>query len=391
MVKQSFAKIGFFLFAVFFNLDAIAAQCTDVFQANDGINEDLPEDRRLTYDSDDWPDPDDWPDSGAELSGGDYYFKKEELSQGYELSVSPGAAVRIFVDGDVSFGNSSIINTPASSDRRGELLLLVDGKVEFKKGAVFTGVVYSAGEQELKNDVQINGIVAIEDDDGLDQKNKADVNYVPETLDPRLFDQLCEIEQPATLPAFDNFESYSPGSIDGNDGGSNWGGPWTGQDGQVVVDTSDSPLEFVDSEDRRIRSATSLEIAGNGNEVVTRPLDGTFSGDSVFLSMLVRFNGDPTNNDFVGFWVENSGFGASPQFGLKVNEGSGGVNDFFVRLDQTADYATDIEVGETYLLVAQYTKARKITSVTPSSGLTLHVAQAHLPPCLPNAAQRTTS
>ncbi|MGM0774661.1 MAG: DUF6701 domain-containing protein, partial [Pseudomonadota bacterium] len=156
---------------------------------------------------------------------------------------------------------------------------------------------------------------------------------------------------------FDNFESYQPAqSIDGRNGGSNWGGPWEGTAGQSIIDTSDNPLEFVDSEGRRIRSATTLEITGNGSAVASRPLDGIYDGDTVFLSMLVRFTGNPTANDFVGFWTERPGFGDSPQFGLKMDEGGGGVDDFFVRLDQTADYSTNLEPGETYLLVARFSK-----------------------------------
>lgn len=332
--------------------DAHAAECTDIFQSGAGINEELPEERRLTFDVDEWPSPAPWPPSGTQLSGGDYYYEDDDIDNNYVLSIAPGEVVRIFVDGNFEIGNNSEINRFGDVD---QLLLLVDGDVEVGNGSIFKGILYATGDIELKNNSLIDGVVASEDE--IDQANNADVVHSPEAVTPALLEGLCDIASAGGLPVFDNFESYQPGaSIDGNNGGSNWGGPWEGAAGQSVTDTSDNPLEFIDSEGRRIRSATTLEITGNNGAVAARPLDGTFTGDTVFLSMLVRFTGNPTDNDFVGFWIEESGFGASPQFGLKMNEGSGGVNDFFVRLDRNASYSTDLETGRTYLLVAQYSK-----------------------------------
>ncbi|MCL7945984.1 DUF6701 domain-containing protein [Marinobacter sp. ATCH36] len=159
------------------------------------------------------------------------------------------------------------------------------------------------------------------------------------------------------MPVFDNFESYPPGtSIDGNDGGSNWGGSWDGAGGQSIIDTSANRLEFLASNGLSIRSDTTLEITGNNNRIATRPLSGSFDGDDTYLSMLVRFQGTPGNNDFLVFWLQNPDFGDSPQFGIKVNEGGGGARDFFIRLDRDANYSTEFEPGQTYLLVARFSK-----------------------------------
>ncbi|MAI30968.1 MAG: hypothetical protein CMM07_04745 [Rhodopirellula sp.] len=330
---------------------ASAALCTDVFQSANGINE-LSGGNRLSFDSDDWPDPEVWPGSGTRLSGGDYYFENNDIPNNYVLRIAPGETVRIFVDGDIEIGNNAQINV---SGEASQLLLLVDGSIDVRNGADFNGILYATDEIDLRNNSLIQGVVASEND--VDQANNADVNHVPSAVNPTLLDGLCETPLAGNLAVFDNFESYQPGaSVAGNNGGSNWGGPWEGVAGQSIIDTSANPLEFVDSEGRRIRSATTLEIVGNNDEVASRPLNETFSGDTLFLSMLVRFTGNPTDNDFVGFWIERPSFGASPQFGLKVNEGNSGTDDFFVRLDQTADYSTDIVPGETYLVVAQYSK-----------------------------------
>ncbi len=330
---------------------ANAALCKDVFQSANGINE-LSGGNRLSFDSDDWPDPEVWPGSGAQLSGGDYYFENNDIPNNYVLQVAPGEMVRIFVDGDIEIGNNAQINVFGEAS---QLLLLVDGSIDLRNGADFNGILYATDEIDLRNNSLIQGVVASEDD--VDQANNADVNYVPSAVNPTLLDGLCKTPLAGNFAVFDNFESYQPGaSVDGNNGGSNWGGPWQGVAGQSIIDTSANPLEYVDSEGRRIRSATTLEIVGNNDEIASRPLNETFSGNTLFLSMLVRFTGNPTNNDFVGFWIERPSFGASPQFGLKVNEGGSGTDDFFVRLDQNADYSTDIVPGETYLLVAQYSK-----------------------------------
>jgi len=158
------------------------------------------------------------------------------------------------------------------------------------------------------------------------------------------------------LPVFDNFESYPPGTITGRNGGTGWGDSWQGASGQSIIDTSANPLLFEATNGLSIRSQTTLAVNGNNNRVAARSLSGTFSGDQIYLSMLVRFQGTPSDNDFLGFWVQRPGFGDSPQFGVKVNEGGGGDADFFVRLDANAAYSTEFQAGQTYLLVARFDK-----------------------------------
>ena len=158
------------------------------------------------------------------------------------------------------------------------------------------------------------------------------------------------------LPVFDNFESYPPGTITGRNGGTGWGDSWQGASGQSIIDTSANPLLFEATNGLSIRSQTTLAVNGNNNRVAARSLSGTFTGDQIYLSMLVRFQGTPGDNDFLGFWVQRPGFRDSPQFGVKVNEGGGGDADFFVRLDASAAYSTEFQAGQTYLLVARFDK-----------------------------------
>lgn len=167
--------------------------------------------------------------------------------------------------------------------------------------------------------------------------------------------RVCATASP--LPVFDDFEGYPPGSIDGLAGGTGWGGSWQGANGQSLVDTRANPLIFKATNGLSIRSNTTLEVSGNNSRIVARPLSSSFDGNQIYMSMLVRFEGTPGNNDFLGFWVQRPGFGESPQFGVKVNEGGPGDADFFVRLDTNAAYSTNFQPGQTYLLVAEFEKA----------------------------------
>jgi len=328
-----------------------------------------------------------WPATGGQpLQAGEYIFNGRTLTD-YRLEVAPGAEVTIFVDGDLTLGEDVRINRAGEAN---QLLIVVDGDFSAtpnsnaaNKRVEVNGFIYAAGTITLANNNIFQGSLAA---GGTVNTGNNTVATPANWLDERRLRGLCEIPELGGLPVFDNFESYVPGaSIDGSNGGSGWGGPWSGRAGQSLVDTSDNPLEFVDSEGRRIRSATTLEIVGNDNEVASRPLNGTFSSDTLFLSMLVRFTGDPSNNDFVGFWIERPTFGDSPQFGLKVNEGGSGSDDFFVRLDQNADYATNLETGRTYLLVAQYSKTSE--NFFNTARLWVNPECEATPPATPSAQQ----
>ncbi|MDX1635344.1 MAG: DUF6701 domain-containing protein [Marinobacter sp.] len=231
---------------------------------------------------------------------------------------------------------------------------MVDGSVGFGNGTIINGVVYSRGSMSFGNNSTPAGVLASAGNISFSQN--ASLNHVPEAVTPQLLSGLCETASTGPLPVFDDFEGYPPGSISGLNGGTGWGGSWQGADGQSVVDTSGNPLLFQASNGLSIRSETTLEVDGNNARVATRPLSSTFTGDQIYLSMLVRFQGTPGNNDFLGFWLQQPGFGDSPQFGVKVNEGGGGDADFFVRLDTNAAYSTEFQPGQTYLLVARFDK-----------------------------------
>ncbi|WP_150914395.1 DUF6701 domain-containing protein [Marinobacter halotolerans] len=242
-----------------------------------------------------------------------------------------------------------------------QLLIVIRGSLTIDGGGnsardrvVINGLLYAAGSATIGSNVYIEGAVAAA---GAVVTGNRPIDFEPSDVNPDLLDGLCQSGAGAgPLPVFDDFETYTPGTITGLNGGTGWGDSWQGSSGQSIVDTSVNPLLFQASNGLSIRSLTTLEIVGNNNRVASRALSDAFSSDQVYLSMLVRFQGTPGDNDFLGFWVQRPGFGDSPQFGVKVNEGGGGNADFFVRLDTNAAYSTDFQADQTYLLVARFDK-----------------------------------
>jgi MSHA biogenesis protein MshQ len=338
---------------------AFAAQCSDIFVQGqtDNVNPNLAAAGDTLDLSGKTNNSKQWPTSENALASGDYVFQGDTLSN-YDLELAAGAEVRIFVDGSLTLGEGVRINQDGTPN---QLVIIVSGSFSTtsnsnaaNKRIRVNGFAYAAGSISIANNNEFSGSLAA---GGAISVGNNPIEVPTEWLNEQRLEGLCELPGAGGLPVFDTFESYSPGSIDEEDGGTGWGGPWSGQTGQTLVDTSADPLLFEADNGLSIRSLTTLEISDNDNRVASRPLDDTFSGDSLYMSMLVRFEGTPGNNDFLAFWVQSPSAFSSPQFGVKVNEGDGGgSDDFFVRLDDNADYATNLVPGQTYLLVAQFEK-----------------------------------
>lgn len=148
------------------------------------------------------------------------------------------------------------------------------------------------------------------------------------------------LSQAGVVTASDNFDGYNSGTIAGANGGSGWGGAWTGSSASSVstVGGSDSPM-----------SGQALRFSGNDERAATRQLAQTVTG-SVFVDFLFQFDsGAIDGNDFLGLYF---GSATGPNIGLKANCDSGCTADLFVRTTGTSgQYSTPIQVGETLRLV----------------------------------------
>ncbi len=162
--------------------------------------------------------------------------------------------------------------------------------------------------------------------------------------------------------AVDDFESYSVGSIAGNNGGTGWAGAWSGAPGQGVVDTSSNPLTYTVNGGNTLTGGNkSLQLTGSTQYAASRDLASPQTG-AIYISYLMRVDGTTIqDNDFASMWLNAPGTAASnpgPSTGFKANNGDGaGTEDFFIRPyhdGNNAGYAGDVNLGETYLVVAKF-------------------------------------
>jgi len=165
----------------------------------------------------------------------------------------------------------------------------------------------------------------------------------------------------AELIAGEDFEDYATGSINGSAGGEGWSGAWLGAGGSVqqVVDTSAEPLEYRTSAGEAVVGGSrALAFSDNNDLAAYRSIADDRRRRDVYVSMLVRFTGTQNDNDFVALWFENAGFGAAPNIGVKMNDGTGVTpEDFFARTqDNNHVSLVDIEPGRTYFLVGHLSK-----------------------------------
>jgi len=161
---------------------------------------------------------------------------------------------------------------------------------------------------------------------------------------------------PAPLDAHEPF-TYATGDLDARNGGSGWAGPWAASGGSDAVVAPVPALSYAVPGGGLVDGgATALAITGDGEPVAARGLDETWDADDVFISCLIRWaEGSPSASDF---GVIRMGGRGGPQFGFKIDEGSQDL-DFMARMgesDRRATYAGQLELGETYLLVAHMAK-----------------------------------
>ncbi len=162
--------------------------------------------------------------------------------------------------------------------------------------------------------------------------------------------------------AEDDFESYATGSMDGGSGGRGFAAGWSGAGSSVesIVDVSTNPLEFTTAGgDTLTGGDRAIRFTGNSDRAIERSLDTSVDADSIYLGMLMRFDGTQNDNDFVALWIETPSWTTAPNFGLKMNRGNGsGPEDLFARARGSSEvYDIGITNGTTYFIVAKFWKS----------------------------------
>ena len=168
-------------------------------------------------------------------------------------------------------------------------------------------------------------------------------------------------EARAAMIAEDDFEAYPSGSIDERNGGSGWAREWEGRRESIesIVDTSGNEMLYRAASGEAVRgSDRALAIFGNHDLAAFRETAQRISTRNVFVSMLVRFTGTQNINDFLALWFEEEQFGAAPNIGIKMEDGSGATeNDFFVRTQANNHVSVEnIVEGATYFIVGHLSK-----------------------------------
>jgi MSHA biogenesis protein MshQ len=280
----------------------------------------------------------------------DYYYPS---SGSYSIPnnttrTTVGATTRLFINGDLTIDNNSVLNSGGAPEN---FILVVSGSLVLNNNVVINGFVLAGGAVQLNNNAVINGAVTAKGAIA----NSGSVNYRPEAIPALAGGDLC-----GELLAIDDFESYSPGSIAGQNGGIGWNGGWTGViNRQQITDTSANLLRYSAPNNEFIAGGErGLMLSGSSATAATRLISSRRTDDVVYVSMLVRFDIASGNNLFASLWFDQTGFSNVPNIGLKSNRGSGGgAEDIMVRTRTNNDvYSTPIVNGETYLIVGRMAK-----------------------------------
>jgi hypothetical protein len=166
---------------------------------------------------------------------------------------------------------------------------------------------------------------------------------------------LLTLLSPAALPlmiAGEEF-NYAAGGLNGQNGGTGWGGAWTANLGPANLAVVDPAVDL--SGDRAL-----LFSGANHNDAAFRPLASAYSGNELFLSFEFRvIGGTLADNDFLALWLNSLG---GPNMGIKADEGGtpGPLkNDVFVRTTGVAGSFVQPSIlanNTTHQLVARVSK-----------------------------------
>jgi hypothetical protein len=173
---------------------------------------------------------------------------------------------------------------------------------------------------------------------------------------------MCSVPASTQVFVSEGFD-YDVGALDGQDGGTGFDGAWTAELGaQVIALDEDDELFFDIADGPTIAGGDrALQITGNDNNIVSRALETSVLQDEVYVSFLFRWDaGTQNNGDFAAWWHDNKNTGShpnKPNIGLNAN-GSGNRDIMAsINVGGGAQYSTDIEIGETYLIVGRFYKS----------------------------------
>ncbi|MFC3851947.1 DUF6701 domain-containing protein [Salinispirillum marinum] len=283
------------------------------------------------------------------------------MNNNSEINAANIYTLTLVIAGNFTANNGLAINADAT----------VNGFVDFNNNAEISGSITATGDITLKNNAIIEGSITTDSDIDIGNNTNitgelsagGDINIGSGSVTGNCsgsggnYPSICS----STLLAIDDFEAYGVGSISGSSGGIGWSGAWSGVAGrQQVISTAGSVMVYEDSAgDFVVGGERALQLNGSDNEAAARDTAVTFEGNTLYVSMLVRFNVNASiNNQFAALWFDQPTFGNYPNIGLKSNQGNGGgANDLFARTRSNNEvYNTAITNGTTYFIVGRLRK-----------------------------------
>ncbi|TPW22835.1 MSHA biogenesis protein MshQ [Marinobacter nauticus] len=182
----------------------VTAQCSAIFDASDGINENVPPNKRLDLSVFEPRNPQPWPGNNVIPAGNSVYQARTFNSNNISFSVDGQA--RVLVDGDLTIGGNNFTMNADGNAR--DLLLIVDGNLTFRNNAEINAVIYATGNIDFGNNAVIVGALAAEGqiDIGGGQSN---VIYDPNAINQVNFGGACIPEEPTIV--LDHIRIIHPG------------------------------------------------------------------------------------------------------------------------------------------------------------------------------------
>lgn len=182
----------------------VAPQCSAVFNASDGINENVPPSEQLDLGVFEPRNPQPWP-GGNIIPAGDSVYPGRTIN-GNNVRYSVDGRARVLVDGDLIIRGQNFSMNADGNAR--DLLLIVDGNLTFQNNAEINAVIYATGDIDFGNNAVIVGALAAEGqiDIGGGQSN---VTYEPNAIGQADFGGACIPDEPTAV--LDHIRIVHPG------------------------------------------------------------------------------------------------------------------------------------------------------------------------------------
>ncbi|MGM0769356.1 MAG: DUF6701 domain-containing protein [Pseudomonadota bacterium] len=146
-----------------------------------------------------------WPSDDLIPSGNHVYPGREFAKNDNNVNFVVNGRARVFVDGDLIInGNNFSMNAGGDPSN---LLLIVNGNLEFKNKASLSAVVYVAGDVEFNQNPVVVGAIAAE---GSIDLSEDEVNYSSEAVASVDFGGACATDDPSI--SLDHFRISHPSS-----------------------------------------------------------------------------------------------------------------------------------------------------------------------------------